>query len=110
MSEFVVKNAKMRLRSMPIFKHFCAVVIVPLAVAACGDSQWTGTIYPDRENLRDFERIGVFATLDQCRAAATAAIGQLSDRGENVVAGWDCGQNCAADNDGNLRCDKYEQG
>ena len=110
MSEFDVKNARMRMRSIPIFKQLGAVVIGALAVAACGESQWTGTIYPDRENLRDFERVGVFATLDQCRAAATAAIGQLGDRGANVVAGWDCGQNCAADNDGDLRCDKYEQG
>ncbi|MBT4710026.1 MAG: hypothetical protein HOB82_00650 [Alphaproteobacteria bacterium] len=110
MSEFKIMNTKMRLRSVPIFKQLGAIVIVALAVAACGESQWTGTIYPDRENLRDFERVGVFATLDQCRAAATTAIGELGDRGENVVAGWDCGQNCSVDNDGDLDCIKYEQG
>ena len=110
MSDIKIENAETRSRSVPILKKLGAIVIVALAVAACGDSQWTGTIYPDRENLNDFERVGVFATLDQCRAAATTAIGELGDRGENVVAGWDCGQNCAVDNDGDLDCTKYEQG
>ena len=110
MLESVLKRAEKRLRSAPRLKILGAVVIAALTVAACGESQWTGTIYPDRENLQDFERIGVFATLDDCRAAATSAIGALDDRGENVVAGWDCGQNCSADEEGDLRCDRYEQG
>ena len=85
-------------------------MIGALALAACGEPQWTGTIYPDRKNLNNLERVGVFATLDECRAAAATDIDQLGDRGENVIAGWDCGQNCSAADDGDLRCDKYEQG
>ena len=110
MLESVFQRAEQRLGSAPGLKILGAIVIAALTVAGCGEAQWTGTIYPDRENLQDFERIGVFATLDDCRAAAIAAIGQLGDRGENLVAGWDCGQNCSADDEGDLRCDRYEQG
>lgn len=80
-----------------------------LLLAACGEAQWTATVYPDRENLNDFDRIGVFADLDSCRAAATEAAGLLGAAGD-IVPGWECGQNCAIDYDGDLRCDKYEQG
>ncbi len=91
------------------FAPFVFALATALVLTACGEAQWTAMVYPDRENLHDFDRIGVFEGLDQCRAAATEAIGLLTGAA-NVVPGWECGRNCSVDDDGDLRCDKYEQG
>ena len=63
-----------------------------LALFGCSsDDDWSGFVYPDKENLFNHLELGKFETLDQCRAAAW----DLIDRsGWPTVADYECGLNC----------------
>lgn len=93
-----------------------AAITVAGAISACGESDWNGTLYPDREDLLAGQDLGTFATLDACRAAAEAAVAQLraAAGGEFAVGaplpGWECGADCRTDEDGDLVCKRVESG
>jgi hypothetical protein len=74
-------------------------------LASCGPDDWTGIVYPDRANLLVDVRIGVFETLEACRAAALAVI---DDRGWTETADYECGSNCRPLREGSdmLLCDE----
>lgn len=89
--------------------YFGVLLGAVLALGACSE-EWTATVYPDREKLETFDRVGVFGDLEQCRAAATDALANIVPQAVDVFPGWECGRNCRLDDEGDLRCDKYEQG
>lgn len=76
-----------------------------ILLASCGLEEWTGIVYPDRSNLFEEVRIGVFATLEACRDAALATI---DDRAWSASADYECGLNCRPFNEGSdlLICDE----
>ena len=86
-----------------------AVLVLPLGIAACAKSEWTATVYPNREDLTKFERLGTFADVDLCKVAASAAAEKLP-KVAKVLPGWECGESCVADAKGGLSCRRIVQG
>ena len=100
---------------MSVLKPLALAVSAGLGLvllAACGEgSEWVGTVYPDREDLSKFQRVGDFADLDACRSAVTAAIEALPPAASaEVLPGWECGTRCTQSDAGDLSCARVEQG
>ena len=53
--------------------------------------RWNAVVYPDRNDLAVDIRLGEFASLETCRAAALTKIDTL---GVGEVADYECGLNC----------------
>lgn len=72
-------------------------VVAPLAalllVAGCFKEEWEGFVYPDRQNLRKHQAIGVFPSLEACRAAAVSTLRRVSSLQDGD---YECGLNCEA--------------
>lgn len=102
--------------SSTTFRWAMALFALPLALAACGESEWNGTIYPDREDLATAQSLGTFTSLDACRAAAEAAVDELRVAAGGAfpiggaLPGWECGAECRTDEDGDLLCRRVEAG
>lgn len=63
-----------------------------LAILGCGAGDtWTGTVYPDADDLKDSVTIGEFPTLEACRASCQESLESMSatSRGD-----YECGRNC----------------
>ena len=87
-----------------------AVMLLPLAgLAACGETEWTATVYPNREDLTKYERLGNYQGLDACKQAASAAADKLPKIAK-TLPGWECGDRCVADAKGDLKCRRIVQG
>ena len=90
---------------------FSAAVGLALLVGCGEGAEWVGTVYPDREDLSNFQRVGNFPDLEACRSAVSAAIGALpAAASAQVVRGWECGTQCRTDSEGDLLCARLEQG
>jgi len=70
-------------------RRLAALTLVAVALGC--KSEWHGFVYPDRDNLLTYRDIGVYSTLEDCRAAARAALASANatDRGD-----YECGKNC----------------
>jgi len=92
------------------------LLALSLSLTACGESDWNGTIYPDREDLATARSLGTFTSLDACKSAADAAIDELRAAAGGSFAigaplpGWECGAECRTDADGDLLCRRVETG
>ena len=92
------------------------VLILLIVVAACGEQQWVGTLYQDREDFTTAEEFGNFSDLDSCTIAANKEIEKIRQQvgGEFVaggkIPGWECGTNCKRDDAGDLLCKRVEAG
>ena len=64
--------------------------------------EWQGFVYPDRSNLTRSVYVGKFKTLEDCRAAAVAALGP------NRQGDYECGLNCKPRNGVNV-CSRTER-
>jgi hypothetical protein len=70
--------------------------------------EWEGFVYPNKNNLTEHINIGVFKSLESCRAAALKKLSQVSSIEEGD---YECGLNCGfRDGMGDLRvCKKTER-
>lgn len=68
------------------------------------EDEWSGFVYPDRNNLSRHQFVGVYGSLDDCRAAANAIIRQAQWSSSD----YECGLNCEPDEDlgGLLVCEE----
>jgi hypothetical protein len=81
------------------------------ALTACGDAEWIGVVYPNRDNLADSERLGVFPDLASCQASASAAAEARVPVGAGgPIPGWECATECTEDEAGDLLCLRVEAG
>ena len=77
-------------------KKSCRLVVGPAAAlaavlwSACTAEEWTGFVYPDRNELRVHEEIGRHRTLADCRDAARRHIASSG----YTDADYECGLNC----------------
>jgi hypothetical protein len=74
-------------------KHFriITLIFVAIALSGCFKNEWEGFVYPNKNNLSDNINIGVYKSLEECRASAINALTKIS----SVSAGdYECGLNC----------------
>ena len=72
-------------------------------VAGCGEDEWAGYVYPNKDDLTRHEYIGVYPSLFDCRDAALAKISLLPNR---TRADYECGLNCEPAGSGVSVCEK----
>ena len=67
-----------------------------ILLSSCSKDEWEGFVYPDKNNLTIHKNIGVFDSLENCRAEALNTLSQISSiqRGD-----YECGLNCQARNE-----------
>jgi len=78
---------------MTALSRLSAVVVIVIAgvtLTACR-GVWQGFVYPDKNDLSEHIGIGNYATLEECRASAVAALRTLkaTERGD-----YECGYSC----------------
>ena len=69
----------------------CILVGATALLSGCGEDEWDGYIYPDKDDLFVYEYLGRYPSLAECRAGALAKISLLPDPAR---ADWECGLNC----------------
>ena len=67
-----------------------ALLVVGGFSYACSE-EWEGFVYPNKNDLTTHRNIGVFNSLEECRAAATATLQGLNALGRGD---YECGLNC----------------
>lgn len=73
------------------FKNITVLIFVlPLAVWGCFQEEWTGFVYPDKNNLQVHREIGTYSSLEQCRDVAHDTIHNAKWNN----ADYECGLNC----------------
>ena len=76
-----------------------------ILTSGCAQESWEGYLYPDRTDLSEHEMIGVFPSLEDCRAATRSEMRRLTNPDR---ATYECSLNCEFQEGwGNLRiCEK----
>jgi len=73
----------------------CALVTLFLLIGGPAHSwwfdEWTGFVYPDRNNLTQHIEIGTFKKLEECR---NVAILTMQNNGWATKGDFECGLNC----------------
>lgn len=84
------------------------LLTVALVVFGCFKEEWEGVVYPNKSNSYDYKYIGVYESLESCRAASLDMLYKLNatEKGE-----YECGLNCKyKDGMGSIKvCEKTEQ-
>jgi hypothetical protein len=66
------------------------VAFIVGAGAGCFQEEWSGFVYPNKNNLTNHRAIGNFSSLEQCRSASVSLIKNSKWRN----ADYECGLNC----------------
>ena len=75
---------------MPNYRSIL-LILSPTLLAACAQDEWEGFVYPDKNDLFQHRNIGVYRSLESCRAAARNTLSEVSsiEKGD-----YECGLNC----------------
>ena len=75
---------------MPNLKTFF-LISSALLLSSCYIKKWEGFVYPDKNDLTVYRNIGVYESLESCRAASLNTLSQIStiEKGD-----YECGLNC----------------
>jgi hypothetical protein len=66
-------------------------IAVTLLLAGCFKEEWEGFVYPNKNNLSEHINIGIYKSLEECRASALNTLQRVS----SISAGdYECGLNC----------------
>lgn len=68
-----------------------AISLAATCLTGCFKEEWTGYVYPDRENLARSQTIGTFGSLEECGDMARAELARL---GATSRGDYECGLNC----------------
>lgn len=71
-----------------------------LALTGCFKEEWEGFIYPNKNNLNNYQSIGVFSSLESCSDAAYGRLYQLNAVKRGT---YECGLNCEYNADMGLK-------
>jgi hypothetical protein len=91
-------------------KHLLLALVAVCAVClgGCFKEEWEGFVYPNKNDLTKHIGIGIYKSLEECRASTIGTLNQVSsvERGD-----YECGLNCKTDNDlGGIKvCEKTER-
>lgn len=73
-------------------KWLWLIAVAAVVVLLSKDDEWRGYAYPNKDDLSNFDFIGSFRSLEECRAAA---LNFLSNLPRGVDGGdYECGLNC----------------
>lgn len=70
------------------------ILIAGLFLSSCGQDEWEGYVYPNKNNLTIHISLGAFDTLDECREYAYQTMASLT---RPKMATFECGLNCETD-------------
>ena len=79
---YVGRNLKMN--------RMLLIQVLLLFLCGCGDS-WQATVYPNKNNLKDYKHLGEFTSIDECRRSC---LGYLEDIHSLNKGDYECGKNC----------------
>lgn len=67
------------------------LILLVLVLSSCFKEEWEGFVYPNKDDLTVHRNIGVYESLEGCRAAALNTLSQISsiEKGD-----YECGLNC----------------
>ncbi len=68
-----------------------AIVLMALLLNSCFKEEWEGFVYPNKNDLTNHKNIGIYKTLESCRAASLDILSRTSsiEQGD-----YECGLNC----------------
>ena len=66
------------------------VILTTLTLLSCSDDKWEGFVYPKKDNLIDYIKIGDYKSLEECRLALYMHI----DAYDLNDADFECALNC----------------
>lgn len=72
-------------------RSITAIVIAALAMSGCFKDEWSGFVYPNKNDLTEHINIGTYKSLEECRASAVSALNKISPIS---VGDYECGLNC----------------
>ena len=80
------------------------MVLILGTITGCSkkDEEWSGFVYPNKNNLTDHRNIGTYSSLEQCRDAALS----LMSTSNWFNGDYECGLNCKSSSYGGMLCDK----
>ena len=72
------------------------ITVLLFAAYSCDstDDSWLTTIYPNKENLAEYQNLGPYLSIDTCRQAAAH---NLQINGWEETGTYECGLNCTLD-------------
>jgi hypothetical protein len=84
------------------------LITLVLLLSSCFEEEWEGFVYPNKNDLTVHRNIGVYESLESCRAAALNTLTHIStiEKGD-----YECGLNCENRSDmGGIKvCEKTER-
>ena len=66
------------------------MILILGTLTGCFQEEWSGSVYPNKNNLMNHRAVGTYTSLKQCRDAAYSLIS--SSNWKN--ADYECGLNC----------------
>jgi hypothetical protein len=91
-----------------MWRVYLLILVVWLFSACAGEpDEWEGFVYPDVSDMSEYESIGPFSSLEECRGAALyrLRLSRSPDKGD-----YECGLNCRIDRDVFIRvCETTSQ-
>ena len=77
------------------FIKMVLIISSVLILSSCFSEQWEGFVYPDKNNLTVHQGVGVYESLEACRAASLELLSRISsiEKGD-----YECGLNCKSEN------------
>lgn len=68
------------------------IVLACLSLTGCDKPTYDAFVYPDQSNLFDYQNIGEYASLEECRIAAKEELKRIG--AEEPRGLYQCGKNC----------------
>ena len=81
----------------------CAALLLSCIDATADSERWTGTVYPDGNDLTRHVAVGTFPSLEAYR---DSCLSMLDERGWQSRGDYECGTNCRSSSFGVLVCDE----
>ena len=74
-------------------KYFLMLITLSFSVwlISCSKNEWEGFVYPDGADLTEHRNIGIFESLEDCRAVARNTLASI---GSLTTGDYECGLNC----------------
>lgn len=90
---------------MPAYAGMTLLLIAVLLLSSCGKQEWSGFVYPNKNNLAEDKNIGLFSSLEECRDNALEHI----SKNNYSNADYECGLNCDFSESKPYICEKTER-